>query len=254
VVGTSHAETVTPCQDASCCEVIETATGELIFIAVAADGAGSAVHSARGAQLACAQVIECVRGAVQSPIALAEIDPPLMVTWIEQIRQCIQHEAELANADSRAFACTLLVAIVGSDRAVFAQVGDGAMVIATEDEPHEYRWVFWPEQGEYVNTTRFITDADYQEHLQYMMIEQSVSELAVFTDGLQHLALQYEPPIAYVPFFKGLFPPVRRVAAEHMPMLSRALAVYLNAPKVNARTDDDKTLILATRSLEKHLP
>lgn len=246
-VGTSHAENAAPCQDASHCALFEMATGERVLLAVAADGAGSATYAAQGAQIACAQLIECAQLALRDGITLADIDHAIVRDWVEQIRQRIGRQAERVDTDGRAFACTLLLALVGEEHAVFAQVGDGAMVIATGDAPSQYEWVFWPERGDYANMTRFITDGDYADHLQFVRKDNAVLEVALFTDGLQHLALQYEPPMAFAPFFAGLFPPVRRIAPEQGPTLSKALAAFLNSPKVNARTDDDKTLILATR-------
>lgn len=261
VIGTSHTQTATPCQDASLCSLFETDRGEAILIAVAADGAGSASHAAQGAQLACTQLFECAHATLRGATSLAEIDRAIVQDWIEQVRRCIDDAAERADTHSRAFACTLLVALVGQGRAVFAQVGDGAMVVVAADSPAdapaeapaEYQWVFWPERGDYANMTRFITDGDYADHLQFESRASDIIEVALFTDGLQHLALQYEPPVAFAPFFNGLFPPVRRIAPEQGPALSKSLAAFLNSPKVNARTEDDKTLILATRMGERQV-
>jgi hypothetical protein len=44
-----------------------------------------------------------------------------------------------------------------------------------------------------------------------------------------------------------MFAPVRAAAAGFSAPLSSALTAYLALPRINERTDDDKTLILATR-------
>jgi hypothetical protein len=45
-----------------------------------------------------------------------------------------------------------------------------------------------------------------------------------------------------------MFPPIRGAPAPgEAPELSSALSAWLDTPAINKKTDDDKTLILATR-------
>jgi hypothetical protein len=45
-----------------------------------------------------------------------------------------------------------------------------------------------------------------------------------------------------------MFPPIRKSQASGVDAeLSQALDKYLSSPTINSRTDDDKTLILASR-------
>ena len=67
----------------------------------------------------------------------------------------------------------------------------------------------------------------------------------MLTDGLQPLALNYAAKAAHAPFFVPMFRPLR-VAPSGATVLA-ALRNFLDSPRVNERTDDDKTLILATR-------
>ena len=65
------------------------------------------------------------------------------------------------------------------------------------------------------------------------------------TDGLQMLALNFAGRTAHRPFFEPMFRRLRSAApGEGLPL---ALRRFLNSPAVNGRSDDDKTLILATR-------
>jgi hypothetical protein len=48
--------------------------------------------------------------------------------------------------------------------------------------------------------------------------------------------------------------PMRSVPEEKCPQLSDGLQQFLQSPRVNERTDDDKTLILATRLSSSSLP
>jgi len=60
--------------------------------------------------------------------------------------------------------------------------------------------------------------------------------------------LQKAAKAVHGPFFDSMFPAVRRSTASGVDVeLSRALGVYLSSAPVNQRTDDDKTLILASR-------
>ena len=171
---------------------------------------------------------------------------------------CFQSEvASRAEADdlaSRDYACTILVAIVGADCAAFMQVGDGAIVVSRRTEPDQYAWVFWPQEGEYANMTQFATEPGADELLEYELVEGSVDELALFTDGLQRLALHYQSLTAHAPFFRPVFAAVRLAPEGHAEGLSAALADYLRSRPVEQRTDDDKTLILATRRADGERP
>ena len=79
------------------------------------------------------------------------------------------------------------------------------------------------------------------------LIDRSIDEVAIFTDGLQGLALHYESRRAHTPFFQPMFAWMRPAGSGYCEGLSSSLTSFLNSKKVNDRTDDDKTLILATR-------
>ena len=70
--------------------------------------------------------------------------------------------------------------------------------------------------------------------------------IAVFSDGLQSLALQYETKTPYEPFFAPFFTYLE-TASKSDAEVEEELRDYLDSPRVNARTDDDKSLVLAVR-------
>ena len=72
-----------------------------------------------------------------------------------------------------------------------------------------------------------------------------VDELALLSDGLQAVSLNYAAKAAHDPFFLPMFRPLR--AAPCGSRLLRSLRQFLDSAQVNKHTDDDKTLILATR-------
>ena len=121
------------------------------------------------------------------------------------------------------------------------------MVVADSEE-HNYGHVFWPDRGEYANTTHFVTQDDAIEHLQFESIRRRIMEVALLTDGLQAIALNYQAQTAHEPFFKGVFAPLRSATEGCSRELSESLAAFLSSPRVNEKTDDDKTLVLASRA------
>ncbi len=247
VIGTSHVTGGTPCQDAHICEVIEDVDGDQVLIVAVADGAGSALFSDRGAQLACRTIVDGVREHLVH-LRVGAVDELAAAALVERARGAITKVADEANCSTREFACTLLCAIVATDVASFFQIGDGAMVVAPDNDADHFSWIFWPERGEFANTTSFITDVSWRDALVYDRAPGAVNEIAVFSDGLQGLVLDQQTRAAHDPFFHRVFSPLRQTKdTGHLASLSSALARYLGSPKVNERTDDDKTLVLASR-------
>ncbi|MCX6024435.1 MAG: PP2C family serine/threonine-protein phosphatase [Chloroflexi bacterium] len=246
-VGTSHTTSGTPCQDASVCEVLYIDSGEPILVAVVSDGAGSASHSEIGSRLACATLLEEISALLGSGGRTIDVTSEFAAAWLRGYQQHIQECAEQDGLKPRDFACTVLAAIVGADTAAFIQVGDGAIVISTHDRPDQYECVFWPQTGEYVNETLFATDPISTESFEFQLIIRSIDEIAILSDGLQQIALHFASKSAYAPFFGPMLAPVRAGHDGHVAQLSSALELFLNSAEINSRTDDDKTLILATR-------
>jgi hypothetical protein len=245
--GTSHLRSGLPCQDAHHCDVLTAADGEPVLTAFVADGAGSAQRAEVGAQIACGLAGAEVRGLLAAGGCLADIDVPFLSAWLARLQAEIAVRAEAEALRPREFACTLLGAVVGVEAAVFFQIGDGAIVVSPRTEEDEYSWVFWPAEGEYASTTFFATEPNAVEHLEHAHVERPIDEIALFSDGLQRLVLDYRNRTAPAPFFRSMLSWVRAADDESLPGLSPLLESHLSSPAINDRTDDDKTLILATR-------
>ena len=162
---------------------------------------------------------------------------------MDAARARVLEEAAANDTTPRQLACTLLAAIVGENWAAFAQIGDGVIVF---DGPEGYELAFWPDNGEYANTTRFLTEDDYRANLRIEIVERHVTELAVLTDGLQMLALDFGQAKVHDRFFAPLFRTLKNGPDEET--LRASLLEFMDSKRVNDRTDDDKTLLLATRS------
>lgn len=145
-------------------------------------------------------------------------------------REAVLAEAIEHASEPRDFASTLLVAIAGPIGGGALQIGDGVIVIS--DGGNGWSWVFWPQHGEYVNTTRFLTDEDSMQVLEAEPFSGTVTDIALMTDG---------------PFFAGMFRPLSRAdKADEIGHLSSSLESFLSSERVRSRTDDDVSLILAT--------
>jgi hypothetical protein len=167
-------------------------------------------------------------------------------SWILEVQNAIGKEAESICLDPRELACTLLGFVAGQSCTACLQIGDGVIVVADSEEG-AYGHVFWPDRGEYVNTTHFVTEDQAVEHLQFAAMQRQIVEAALLTDGLQGVALDYQQHAAHEPFFRGLFAPLKTVEEGRCDELSRSLREFLASQRVNEKTDDDKTLVLASR-------
>jgi hypothetical protein len=106
--------------------------------------------------------------------------------------------------------------------------------------------VHWPDHGEFANTTNFLTQPDALDHLRLATFVAPVTRLAMFSDGLERLVLDFQQRAAHGPFFDSIFARMRPpIGAGHLAEISDDLAILLASDKVNARTDDDKSLLCA---------
>ena len=101
------------------------------------------------------------------------------------------------------------------------------------------------QRGEYANETHFITQVDALDQAVIEVLPQAVQGLAVMSDGLIRLALKMPSQEPHTPFFQPLFQFARAAIPEAEAV--RQLEAFLQSERVNARTDDDKTLVLAIR-------
>jgi hypothetical protein len=245
-IGTSHIKQGTVCQDSHTCRIFEDGTGRTVGVFVVSDGAGSASRADEGSDITCRTLTEAVEVFLANGGLVAAIDVDMARHWLEMVKSAIAFRADETISAQREYACTLLAAVVAEDAAAFLQIGDGAMVVA--DETGEWSWIHWPQRGDYANTTYFVTDDNASDQMAFDLIERRVDEVAAFTDGIEGLVLHYATKTVHAPFFDKMFVPVRALKSEGVDQgLSAGLEQYLSSPAVCERTDDDKTLILATR-------
>ena len=244
--GPMHEREGSPCQDRVACQTTSDANGEAVLLAVVSDGAGSAERAEVGSDLACATLMDISSDFIKMG-KVEEIDANVAISWFETVRQVLAERAQADGEAVRDYACTLLAAFVGRNSAAFMQVRDGAIVTSGTSD-HEWAWVFWPQHGEFANSTFFVTDENVGQRADFKTFTHRIDDIAIFTDGIENLVLHCATQTVYEPFFTQMFLPVWASGASGSDMeLSRALAVYLSSTSMCERSDDDKALILASR-------
>ena len=239
VTGTSHAKTGTLCQDAHAFRHLGG-----MAVLVTADGAGSADRSDEGATTA----VETAAAALEE--ALGRGWPATESEWqglydrvFTQARAAVVYMAEAQGLAPRAFASTLLCAVASDEGLAVAQLGDG-LAVATLDGG-EWYLAATPQRGEYANETYFLIQGDRLPTVDVRVFPEPVQAVAVMTDGLLRLVLDLNRNQPHKPFFQ----PLLAFAAQSAdPAEANAqLSAFLGSERVCARTDDDKTLVLAAR-------
>lgn len=246
--GTGHVRADLPCQDAAAYRIFNgNGTGRPVLVAAVSDGAGSASRSEAGARTAVdtalfhiGQLLAAQRGDVVPEL------PDMLRQSVCAAHQDIALLAERENIERSEYATTLLLAVHLGDFLGTAQVGDGAVVAG--DGEGRYFLATEPERGEYANETRFVTALADAETPQIGVHEMSqCSRLAMFTDGIQNLVLDYNDgaPKPFPPFFDRAF---EWFLAQPDDVKAYAgMRQFLGSPSIQQRTDDDVTLFLAMR-------
>lgn len=256
-VGTSHIKEGRPCQDSCVCEIVNSKKDGEILILIASDGAGSSEYGEVGSRLICNILKEEITGFLERGYTFGDITGETAAGWIEKFRDEVAMIAGDRGRSMKDYACTLVGAVVGEREAVYFQIGDGAIVVFLKDSQEGYRCIFWPQRGEYENTTCFTTDKDALErHLKFKRSdtkEEEIMNIAIFTDGIQHLALHYESRAPFTGFFKPLFKALDSIANKGSEEINNLLRAFLNSERINSRTDDDKTLIMAARYMGRDM-
>jgi hypothetical protein len=247
-IGTSHQRTSLPCQDNLEVQLLDTPDGAVLVCAVA-DGAGSAAHAEIGSNAAVRTATSLIKDSLDSGVSISSIQRGVAAGWLSEIQLVIERIAQERSCSPRDLACTLLVAIIASEDAVFFQVGDGAMVVC-KDGNDAWSYIFWPQHGEFANSTNFITSSSAIDVLEFLTINGRIDRFAAFSDGIENLILHQATKSVHSPFFTGMIGPVEHASAVGLdPELSNDLASYLGSERICERTDDDKTLVLASRRL-----
>jgi hypothetical protein len=164
-------------------------------------------------------------------------------SWFLEVRETLRERALRGGDELRDYAATALLAVASDHQTLCAQIGDGAIVVRPAAEA-AFEVAVWPDGGEYVNHTYFITDDTAAERIAIRRYDR-VCDVVALSDGLQRLALAEATRSAFAPFFEPLVRAVRN--GSDAQTLRSELVDYLGSSAINARTDDDKALLIGCR-------
>ena len=174
--GTSHIRHEMPCQDRCACVLF----AEGGIVAALADGAGSAEFAEDGAEIAVNAIVDFLTAAKPSPETNFAV---LVRSAVVAARRAVLAQAQIRNVSARQLASTLLAVISTEYGGGAAQIGDGVIVVS--QEVNDWGWVFWPQRGEYANTTRFLTDHDAELRIEIEVFLRPLVDLMLVSDGLR---------------------------------------------------------------------
>lgn len=277
-IGTSHQKQNMPCQDYGDYKIIDRT-----IIGVVADGAGSAKHSDTGAEITVNTVLETFTEQNISDItelfsaesSVSETENQIASAWkpwnfrgradkkntatvtiaqspseqkvkqffsniLNQVITALKEQAVKENYSIKDLACTLLIVIATPDGVAAMQIGDGFITVRYPEELPQL--LFPPDKGEYINETTFVTSANALTEMRVVVNPGQPEFICASTDGLERLAIQISDWTPFAPFFNPLEQYLRET--DNLKESDEYLISFLNSERLNARTDDDKTLFL----------
>ncbi|MEH2059844.1 MAG: PP2C family serine/threonine-protein phosphatase [Nostoc sp.] len=240
-IGTSHQKQGIGCQDYGDYRIFDD-----VIVGAVADGAGSAKHSDVGSRLAVETVLKCFSEINEFP--QKQDSQPLsqeeaQKVFAEIVNKVITELQKQANEEDYSIndlACTLLVFLATPDWVAAMQIGDGFIVMRSQES--EYQLLFQPDKGEFANETTFITSTNALIEMQVKVINEKQEFICASTDGLEKVAIRLSDWKPFSPFFKPLEEYLHEPVSEEEE--DKYLTEFLNSERLNSRTDDDKTLLL----------
>ncbi|MCR5260600.1 MAG: protein phosphatase 2C domain-containing protein [Candidatus Gastranaerophilales bacterium] len=246
VKGTSHIKTDTPKQDSLYVFGFVSDKKHYLISAVA-DGAGTAKYSDISSAFLCRYLAFQMKIWLTKRKDLSDFKKEIFCEWIKKFQILLykKYIAKNKKTSLRDFSTTVLFSVLGDNLNVFAQIGDGAIAAGNQTE---LKCVFIPQKGEYANTTHFITEEHFEKYLMFASTDEKIERLAVHTDGIEMISLiNLEKPSLqfFNPFFDCLADEPKGFNEE----LSKELSEFLSSDRVNSRTNDDKTLLIAMKEI-----
>lgn len=249
--GAAHVKDGTPKQDSAAVATLSVrGLGGVALLAVS-DGAGSAARSHFGSRAACdAAVSSLARQLARNPaIAVkAHLLRSALHRAVRSGRRRVEAAARPGQVsgkppDVRAYACTIMIAVVSERLVGVAHVGDGCIVAGDGDN---WQILSEPDNGEFANETKFLTNPRNLPRVS-VLPRSDISCLAVTTDGLQDVAFSRRS-LPYKRFWTPLYRALGRSSnAAAQPVLDALLQKVDDAGKAR----DDCTIAVCVSNRPK---
>jgi hypothetical protein len=253
-VGTKHQKGQIPCQDYGNYGLANDFDD--VIVGAVADGAGSAKYSDVGSELAVETALfhlkeylkyfkETEQHDLQQPIS-EESARKVFARILKLVVDALAKKATNQGYSLKDLACTLLVFIATPNWIAAMQIGDGFIVVRKINS--DYQLLFQPDKGEYANVTTFVTSSNAESEMQVRVLVGKSKFVCASTDGLERIALNFDnstPGTGFFKAFAGFFKPFEDgLEMNNQQQEAEDTQKWLESAEVNARTDDDKTLLL----------
>lgn len=248
VIGTSHQKQQIPCQDYGSYRILNN-----VIVGAVADGAGSAQHADIGAKLAVKTVLGYLAGIeawLQKRKRFGQVTPEplsreqvqrLFTKTLKKVVVALQQHAKSSGYSATDLACTLLVFIATPHWIAAMQIGDGFIVVRKLHQK-TYQLLFPPDKGEFINETTFVTSENALDNMQVDVLAGEQEFICAATDGLERVAVRMSDWLPFAPFFQPLEDYLWETSDRTQE--DEYIKSFLESDRLNARTDDDKTLVL----------
>lgn len=241
--GTSHKKQQLPCQDYGQFIICHN-----VILGAIADGAGSAKHSDVGAKLTVETALNELLQLGEYTLYLHCAPQPLpdeqartiFANTLKEVVKALQERAASSDYSLNDLACTLLVFLATPNWVAAMQIGDGFIVVRLREG--EEQLLFTPDKGEFINETTFVTSANAINEMRVRVLPGQQNFICASTDGLEPVAIRMSDWTPFPPFFQPL--EQYMVETSNPEQEDEYIKNFLDSERLNAKTDDDKTLLL----------
>ncbi len=234
VQGRGHISTETPCQDKTYvyCE-------NDTYVIALADGAGSARLSHYGAE--CVTKTICDSLIKEFDLYFSEDDGVAVKRKIiHDLWDVLEAVASEQACEIKDLASTLLVAAVNKDRYILIHIGDGVIGFLKDDE---LKVATQPENGEFANTTVFVTSTDVLHSMKILKGNLgAITGFVLMSDGTENSLYDKRE--------KSLAPAVKKLMKLSWVMLKECLESEVKEcfeEVVKAATTDDCSIAMLVK-------